>query len=564
MLWGYVNGAGWRQASYMAAQMEGKGLTGKGDYRARKLRQWCHAFIADRHDLPVNFKATWNSSALENEELEGALSDHLQRIGKHVRALDIVEYLADPAVQQRFGLTETLSLSTAHGWMLRLGYRWGRVANGQYIDGHEREDVVHYRQNVYLPTLNALRPQLRQYDAHGNEVTNPMQSLPEDSAATASTGPPSPAHSARLCFYDESIFYANDRRTIRWKNVREKSVPQAKGEGVSMMISDFFTAEDGWLQSRDGETHACIVIRPGARRDGYFTSDNVLMQFKHAARIARENWPDEDIYFIVDNAPTHTKRAPDALSARKMTKGPSRNFGVDIPLLDKNGNPVIGGPKNRPMKTKIPMANATFPDGTPQPLYYPNDHQDPELRGAFKGIVRLLDERGISGSNQLPLECPHFRCPSPPSDVLPVDHYLQNPCCCRRLLYEQPDFRSVKSLLKLEMEACGVHVLFLPKFHCELNPIEQCWGYAKNIYRRFPDSTKEADLEKNMLAAVHAVPLACMRRFSTRALRFADAYTKGLNGKQAAWASRKYKSHRVIPETIFEELTKAGILDESF
>ena len=38
-----------------------------------------------------------------------------------------------------------------------------------------------------------------------------------------------------------------------------------------------------------------------------------------------------------------------------------------------------------------------------------------------------------------------------------------------------------------------------------------------------------------------------------------DAYRKGLTGKQAAWASKKYKGHRVLPNTILAELEKAGI-----
>ena len=51
-------------------------------------------------------------------------------------------------------------------------------------------------------------------------------------------------------------------------------------------------------------------------------------------------------------------------------------------------------------------------------------------------------------------------------------------------------------------------------------------------------------------------------RFFTRALRFVDAYAKGLSGKQAAWATKKYRGHRVIPDTIFEELTANEITDE--
>jgi len=39
-----------------------------------------------------------------------------------------------------------------------------------------------------------------------------------------------------------------------------------------------------------------------------------------------------------------------------------------------------------------------------------------------------------------------------------------------------------------------------------------------------------------------------------------DAYRKGLDGKQAAWASKKFRGHRVLPETIMRDLTDAGLV----
>jgi transposase len=52
-------------------------------------------------------------------------------------------------------------------------------------------------------------------------------------------------------------------------------------------------------------------------------------------------------------------------------------------------------------------------------------------------------------------------------------------CCAYRVLSLQDDFVNEKPLLQHYPEGCGHVCLFLPKFHCELNPIEMLWGYAK-------------------------------------------------------------------------------------
>ena len=85
-------------------------------------------------------------------------------------------------------------------------------------------------------------------------------------------------------------------------------------------------------------------------------------------------------------------------------------------------------------------------------------------------------------------------------------------CCCRRMLYNEPDFVAVESLLETACKARGFQILFLPKFHCELNFIEQCWGCAKRRYQLFPLSSKEEDLERNVIIALEEVSLISMRR----------------------------------------------------
>ena len=110
----------------------------------------------------------------------------------------------------------------------------------------------------------------------------------------------------------------------------------------------------------------------------------------------------------------------------------------------------------------------------------------------------LLKNAGIqyTWAADLKAECPKFKCP------------LDATCrCCCRIRYSEPDFVNVKSLLEEHCEKQGFTVIFLPKFHCELNPIEMVWGRSKFHYRLFPPSTREDDLKANMIVALEAVTL---------------------------------------------------------
>ena len=197
------------------------------------------------------------------------------------------------------------------------------------------------------------------------------------------------------------------------------------------------------------------------------------------------------------------------------------------------------------MKVKVPMADAKFSDGTSQPLYFPEGH---ERAGVFKGMAVILKERGFGDMSKVRAECKNFKCIPGATN-----------CCCRRILFNQPDFANVPSLLEITCNARGFKVIFLPKFHCELNFIEQCWGYAKRLYRLNPESSREDVLQRNALEALQTIPLVTMRRFANRSYRFMDAYSKGLNGRQAAWAAKRYRGHRVLPMSIMDELEKAQV-----
>jgi len=149
------------------------------------------------------------------------------------------------------------------------------------------------------------------------------------------------------------------------------------------------------------------------------------------------------------------------------------------------------------------MGDARFADGSPQPLYFPPDH--PTHPGLFKGMAVILEERGYTGARKIRAECIGFKCPKDPDGK--YGH-----CCCRRILFNEPDFVNVPSLLSSLCAKNNVPAIFLPKFSPELNPIEQCWGYAKRIYREFPPSSAIEDVVKNARKALASVPLECVRK----------------------------------------------------
>ncbi|KIM73867.1 hypothetical protein PILCRDRAFT_99232 [Piloderma croceum F 1598] len=465
---------------------------------------------------PTNKAPRWQAASLK------MLLLHLQGIGKYVRAMDIVEYVGTPEVLVCLKLTKMISLATAQCWMKTVGYCWSKTPTGQFVDGHEWVDVVEYRQVVFLPVWVELLSWTRIYTTDGNECLVP----------------PPITRCVVIWNHDESTYYANNRRKIQWVHKTENAVPYAKGEGASMMITDMVSPDYGWLQSPDGKEKVHVVFKAGKNQQGYFMNGDILKQASSTMDILECHYPDEDHIMVIDNASTHLKRVDDALSATHMPKfSPKlgkewdgtdwgegwqpKNWGVEVNVVGEDRKQVYQ-PNGMALKQKVKMCNGTFANGSPQSLYYPDGH---DLVGQEQGYVGALKIRA---------ECPKFHCKK---------GAIQ--CCCQRMLYNEPDFVTVELLLEIACKAWGFHAIFFPKFHCKLNFIEQCWGYSKRIYRQCPVSSKEANLECNVLASLESIPLKCIRQ--------------GLNGKQAAWVSKQYCGHCVLPESIMRDLTTAGI-----
>ena len=476
-------GSSWTLASVETAQILGYGT---GKKKSENLRKWVRTFIEDREKLPTCNWQTSGRSLIDDEDFAQEIHQHLQSLKpEDIRAEAIVKFLDDPEMLTRLQRKKTISLKTAQTWMKKMCYRWSYDPKGQYVDGHERPDVVEFRNAVFLPAIEGLLNRTTKWDTK-NETH-------ED--------PPLADGVCRIViwYHDESTFYAHDRRTRRWIHKDENAKPYAKGEGHSLMVADFVSAEYGWMRSRDGNKTASVLFQAGKAREGYFNNENIRAHLNTAAEILKQDYPDEDHVLIFDNAKTHVKRPEGSLSALRMPKGPSPNFMVEVNDVGEDGK-LKYTEDGKIQKKKIPMSNGNF-NGREQEFYWPENSNHP-FAGQFKGMVQILEERGFRNASKLKAQCRKKF-----SDCSPEKN-----CCCRRLLFNQPDFALVESILEKEAKALGLRVIFLPKFHCELNPIEQCWGYAKRLYRLSPPSSTEADLEKNTVRCLDAIPLMTMRR----------------------------------------------------
>jgi len=160
-LWAYINPQSVDCGKWMAASLRTVNNVNRAPSYARQLRGWARDYIADCDVLPVNPYGGWNESLIDRDEtLAQDIHLHLQGIGKFVKSMDLVDFLDTPEMRKRTGLTKRMHLATAQRWMKKLDYRWQRDPKGQFVDGHEREDVVNYRQNIFLPSWSNIKSKI--------------------------------------------------------------------------------------------------------------------------------------------------------------------------------------------------------------------------------------------------------------------------------------------------------------------------------------------------------------------------------------------------------------------
>src|SRR6266481_4469533 len=203
------------------------------------------------------------------------------------------------------------------------------------------------------------------------------------------------------------------------------------------LTSSMRTQEDGRLMLLDENGRivhdAQKIIYLGSQGDPWWDNKQLMDQMAAAIEIFDAAHPDCQALFIFDQSSTHASLPPDALQAFDMNKSNGRK-------------------QRKQHDTVIPQTN-------PDPQFPGQVQKMTTLSGEAKGLQAVLEE------------C-RFQVRKLRAKCLPVCPFESQNCCMARLLSQQEDFADQESMLESMIKEQGHLCLFLPKFHCELNPIE--------------------------------------------------------------------------------------------
>ena len=163
--------------------------------------------------------------------------------------------------------------------------------------------------------------------------------------------------------------------------------------------------------------------------------------------------------------------------------------------------------------------------GRPQLLVWPDTPTIPtHLRGKQKGIMQILKEQNLWPKNGRHSDGVNFllQCPKD-SNRTGCSLDLEGERCACSVLAAEQDFKEQKGRLQEELECRGQPVIFYPKFHCELNPIEPYWCKAKRHTREHCDYSLEG-LRQTVPKALALVEQKTICGFFNRSMRIIEAY----------------------------------------
>ena len=271
------------------------GKNARSSYKARSIRGWAKLYLQTgeirKFQQGKNVKT---ASVITDEHIAHILRNYLRAMKDEDRCPKTFQELLNGSVLNDIpNAPRRISMKTATRWMYFLGFQPKKQRKGYYTDNHNRDDVVEYRDKVFLPTMQDYERRMVHYDGIDmtTEIIPNLQS--EERPIVIIT------HDETTCYYCEG-------KAIMWmENGKNKLLPKTKG--TSIIISGFACQCHGFFQkSMEGVTQQSFqFFQAGVGREGWFTNAHLVKHFEDLTPLIKEMHPNCDIVIGFDNSMTH-------------------------------------------------------------------------------------------------------------------------------------------------------------------------------------------------------------------------------------------------------------------
>ena len=435
-----------------------------------------------------------------------------------------------------------LSVDTVARLLRALGWRRrGDAASYLRLDDLDRADVAAAR-DVYVATLTAERHRILSVPTpHACAVLtghDPAVPYTDDELRTLGLAPENMNVAGKpqrrplmLLAADETSIHCSDvGASVTWRpaardGVTEVSATSRDRGAVVMMygIVSLFAPEDATL----------ISVGGGKTAGGYWTTERCVPLTVDLVQRIQGRYPGVELWLLLDNSSNHLAAADDAPIVSRLNKGPGGvRKGAPIRVRDTyrkydavTGAPVDGG------GDVIRLSRA---DGEPLGLTAMARDLFPPAGGWPAGAAPL---KGAGSAAWTPAH---------------LMEYLEA---------AHPPFRYARhsgTALATALARVGVRVVYLPRFHCMLNPIERVWAWLKRWARAHAATAEGASARVRMANAMagawRELPRAAPEYVAAswiNAWRYTQLFGFGCTAETALAVVRALTGHGPVAARVF-------------
>jgi hypothetical protein len=143
-------------------------------YKATLNRNWTHEYLVSGHLVKYKQgKFIKTSSIIFDEHVQQLFRSELRNMKDEDRTpKSFHNLLNDKPFAEIDNAPTKISLNTAYKWLLFLGFSPTVQLKRYYTDGHCREDVVKYRNEVFLPQMLSLERKMAEYSGDNMEIVS--------------------------------------------------------------------------------------------------------------------------------------------------------------------------------------------------------------------------------------------------------------------------------------------------------------------------------------------------------------------------------------------------------